>query len=412
MGREVFSHLAHTMNAKTPTQKTAATSTPAAAPTGSQPEELKKVTTPVEDPGADVEITAADVGAALEQLSEAPKADKQDDASETETAEAATAEAGDDATNAAGDETDDDESAESEEETGAGDATADASGADDDSDEAAAADDESATEGNEESPKNTAKQRISELVSRAKVAEENLAKANERLAAVEAESSGRLDAGTLEHIDSLADLAQKRSKLVKLHQWALKNQQGGELPTADGKVLTYDAEGVSTLLSSTFELIHEALPAREQYLREREKADAAAVTAYPWLKDTRNPQAKQVQAAIEAMPAIRRLGPNYRVVAADALIGQTFREAGIAVDGKLIERLKVELKTRKPAGAVKTATPVVSAVRKVPPVAPRGAGVVPARISANAVQAAAATKRLNKGDGNINDLTASIAAGL
>lgn len=399
------------MNAKTPTTKTAATSTPAAAPAGSPPAELKKVTTPVEDAGADVEITAADVGAALEQLSDAPKADNDDDAI-TETEEAATAKTADDATDEPATAAADDKSAESEEETEAGDAPADASGDDDDSDEAPAADEESATEGAEESPKNTAKQRISELVSRAKAAEEKLAAASERLAAVEAETSGRLDAGPLEHIDSLGDLAEKRSKLVKLHQWALKNQQGGELPTADGKVLTYDVEAVSNLLSSTFELIHEALPAREQYLREREKADASAVTAYPWLKDTRNPQAKQVQAAIEAMPAIRRLGPNYRVVAADALIGQTFREAGIPVDGKLIERLSAELKTRKPLLTVKTATPAAGAFRKVPPVAPRAAGMVPARVSASAVQAQSAAKRLRKGDGNINDLTASIAAGL
>lgn len=397
------------MNAKTPTTKTAASSTPAAAPTGSPPEEIKKVTAPVVDSGADAEITAADIGAALEQLSEAPKANKENDDSDDESTEAAPAEAGEDATDepatvAAT------ESAESEEEATAGDATADASGDDDDSTEATDAADEAAPEGDGESPKNSAKQRISELVSRAKAAEEQLAKASERLAAVEAETSGRLDAGPLEHIDSLADLAEKRSKLVKLHQWALRNPQGGELPTADGKGLAYDADGISNLLSSTFELIHESLPAREKYLRDREAADADAVSAYPWLKDTRNDQAKQVQAAIEKMPAIRRLGPNYRIVAADALIGQTFREAGIPVDGKLIERLKVELKARKPVAAAKTAP--ATAVRKVPPGAPRGAGVVPARVSANAAQAQATAKRLRKGDGNINDLTASIAAGL
>lgn len=400
------------MSAKTPTTNAAGSSTPAAAPTGSQPADLKKVTTPVV-PGADTEeITASDIDAALGQLSEASKADEDGDAPETETTQPATAEADgevDGATDAATT-----ESAESETEAGAGDATAEVSGDDDKSTDTTEAADEAAPEdGESPKPDNKAQQRINELVSRAKDAEQKLAKANERMAAIEAETSGRLDAGPLEAIDTLEALAKKRSNVIKLHQWALAHPQGGELPAPDGKSdpLVYDADGISRLLGGTFELVHETLPAREEYLRKREEADAAAVTAYPWLKDTRNDQAKQVQAAIESIPAIRRLGPNYRIVAADALIGQTFREAGIPVDGKLIERLKTELKGRKPGPTAKVVPPA-ALVRKTPPAAPGRPGVVPARVTANAAQAQATEKRLRKGDGNINDLASSIAVGL
>ncbi|MEO6569461.1 MAG: hypothetical protein ABIO94_11915 [Opitutaceae bacterium] len=404
------------MNAKPTTPKTAAPSTPAAAPAGSLPEENPKlVATPGQ--GADAEKNTDeifDIASALGQLSEAPAADGESDDETPPGAEETPA------TGAA-----DTPPAESEAETEAGDAPADATGDVDNSPEAPEAAAEAAPEGDEETPSNEnapvtpgtpAEKRIHELLARSKTAETELAQARESLAALEAVSNGTLEPGVFEHIDTIADLSKKRSNIVRLHQWALAHRDGGELPAPDGKSanLVYDADGVAGLLSNTFQLIHEALPAREQYLREREQADAQAVTAYPWLKDTRNEQTMQVQKVIEKMPAIRRLGPNYRIVAADALIGQTFRAAGIPVDQKLIARLQAELKTRPTSpGAKRPAAPAEAApVRRIPPAAPRGAGVVPARVNAATVQAQAATKRLNKGDGNVNDLTASIAAGL
>lgn len=260
--------------------------------------------------------------------------------------------------------------------------------------------------------KTATEKRFGELTARAKSAEEALAKTREQLAARDAEAAGRMKPGVLDHIDTLAQLGQQRSSLVRLHQWALTHPTGGELPNPDGKgePITYDAEQVQQLLGETFALVHEAVPQREQFLRDRERSEAAAVDFYPWLKDTRTGAGAQVQAAIEAMPALRLLGPHYRTVAADGLVGQMLREAGIKVDGKLVERLKRELATAAKPGA-KPGAPA-SLPRRLPPQAPARAGILPTRLGNRGAEAQAAGKRLSKGDGNVRDLAASIAAKL
>lgn len=358
--------------------------------------------------------TAADVAAALGQRSEAPETAKP----EGEEAEPGT-EGGD------GDEPEQPESGAAkkpEADAGESDEPAAPEGEDaagEPGDPETTEDPAEAPEGEEpekpETPaeKPAAEKRIGELTARAKTAEEALAKTREQLAAVTASQSGQLAPGVLEQIDSLDALAQQRTSLVKLHQWALTHPQGGELPNPSGKgdPIVYDAEAVQKLLGDTFELVHETIPQREKYLVAREQSESAAVNFYPWLKDTRTGPGAQVQAAIEAMPALRLLGPHYRTVAADGFVGQLLRESGIKVDGKLIERLKREQTTRKAAGASPAATaPVIP--RRPPPQAPARAGVMPSRLGNRGAEAQSASKRLSKGDGNVRDITASIAAKL
>jgi hypothetical protein len=163
--------------------------------------------------------------------------------------------------------------------------------------------------------------------------------------------------------------------------------------------------------AQTEEVIYQHVPARERFLRERAAMDAKAVDAYPWLKDTRNGAGAEVQGVIEAKPALRLLGPEYRLIAADALIGQQLRAAGITVDAKLIDRLKTE--AGKPvAASQRPTTSTQPVVRKTPPAAPRTPGVVPARVQPREAQSRAASKVLSKGDGNVKDLASAIAARL
>lgn len=251
--------------------------------------------------------------------------------------------------------------------------------------------------------------RIDELTARSKEAEDRLAKANERLAAIEAEQSGRYDPGVLEHIDSAEELAKHRQQIIALRQKLLRNPNGLTLPDPNDKTKTveYDQAGVADMLAQTETLVLDAIPARERFLIERQKFDAAAVDAYPWMKDTRQGAGAQVQQVIEKNPTLRRLGPNYRLIAADALIGQMVREHGIQVTPQLLERLAKEVTAKKAPASVAAAQP-----RRIPPPAPSRAGVIPPRQSNKAQQNAGAVKRVQQGDGNANDLADMIAAGL
>lgn len=393
------------MDANTKTPKSAASSKPAAQPSGSQPDVEKPAVAAAQAAGADLgtdaeQVTESDILSALGQLSDDPKTEQPAKPTKVEEPEEpipaveepqqpeeeVPGESGElgDTPAASGDD--------------AGTTPSESDNSETPPEEPAAGDD----------PKkvSAAQQRINELTARAKASEEAHAKDRERLASFEAASSGRLDAGVLDHVDTIEGLAQHRQQVVALHQKLLKSPQGIDLPDPNqkGSVIHYDAEGVADLLGQTFMLVHEAIPSREQFLKSRGEADAAAVNAYPWIKDTRQGQGAQVQAAIEKNPGLRRIGPNYKLVAADALIGQTLREAGVSVTPQLIAKLKQE--SSKPVRT--TATPAVA--RKAPPPAPARAGVIPPRTTPRTAQTSAADKRLRAGNGNVNDLTASIAA--
>jgi phage tail protein X len=401
----------------TPSQKTAAISKPAAAPAGSLPGEekpTKVAPAAAADTGTDAEsVTESDVLLALGQRSDGPKT-----GDEAEEAEAEAKPEGDKPEGeAAAAEAEAETPGESKEEAApSGD---DAAGASGDVETTPKDEGGEAPAGGEKPADGAAKppvqRRIDELTARVKEAEASLAQANERLASFDADNAGRFDAGALEHIDSLDALARQRHEIVALHQKLLRAPQGIELPDPKekGKTVQYDADGVADLLGQTFALLHDSIPAREQFLRARETHDAAAVNAYPWLKDSRQGPGAQVQAVIQANPGLRHVGPNYRLVAADALIGQTLREAGIAVTPQLVARLKGEGQSAKSQGAKGPgAGAAPSTIRKQPPASPARPGVLPARGTTRDAQGGSADRKMRRGDGNINDVAASIAARL
>jgi len=390
------------MNA-TNQSKSAATSTPAAAPAGSPPVVEQK-------PGAIAEDDAPfDVMGALNRLSDGSnkpgeaKAESEDRTAEgseetPESTEAATPEA-------------EAEPAEAEAESAPIGDDAPATTASEDKTKPAAEEPAEAETAETPAEKTALQKRFDELTAHRHELESSLAQARERLASYDAAAKGKFDPGALEHVDSIETLATERQQLTRVQQWALAHPEGGEMPPAEinGTPVNYEPEQVRALLARTSELLYQALPAREQFLRAREQADAQAVSAYPWLKDTRTGAGAQVQAIIEATPGLRRLGPNYRTIAADALIGQTLREAGIAVDGKLVDRLKAE-RTTVDGGRKTVDGKSTPAVRKVPPAAPSRPGTVPGRVVPREAQQRAASKALSKGDGNVNAVAAAIAA--
>jgi hypothetical protein len=402
------------MSAKQTNEKTAAPSTPAAAPAGSPPGADKTATpvkTSVPTTGADPEtVDESDILSALGVPSEPPQA-KDDEGNDGEVV----VDPPKDPNAPAELEADAELPAETDEPSGDDDKTdpnkddTDDAAAEVETDEAEEVDPEKEPE---VKPPSASQKRINELSARSKSAEASLAKAQERLASFEAETSGRLDAGVLEHFETADALAKQRSQVVALHQRLLRNPQGIELPDATDKtkIVSYDSDGVAELLSQTAWLLHEGIPKQEQYIAKRDQYNASAETQYPWLNDSRTEQGAKVQAVLTANPGLKRIGPNYRLIAADALIGQTLREAGVAVTPKLIAQLKAG--TTVAAAGKPVTTTTAPRPRVIPPAAPARAGTIPVRQSVRESAGTAADKRLSKGKGSVNDLAASIAARL
>lgn len=385
------------------TPKSAA-SAPAAAPSGSQPSDTQAANT-------EQEVGEVDILAALAQISAEPNKPKAEASSDDDAEPIAQPTAEDDG------ETDESPATEATDETPTDDAPAGDPASDevsaDESPEAAAATPPASTE-----PKRDGRNdRIDELTARAKTSEANEAQLSERIAFLEAQASGELLPGQLDHIDTPADLRKQREQVLQLRQRLFRSPNGMELPDpkTPGKTIAYDSDQVADLLAQTDRLVLEDIPSRERWIAQRDQADAAAKTAYPWLGDVRSGYGAEVQKVIQAQPALRKVGPNYRLIAADALIGQSLRDAGVAVTPELVARLRAEA-ARKPNGA-KIAAPakpvtVPAPVRRVPPAAPSRAGVIPARSTVQSSVRRQAEQRLQKSTGGVDDVARLVAAGM
>lgn len=250
--------------------------------------------------------------------------------------------------------------------------------------------------------------RINELTARAKTAEEQLAAANEQLAAYRARDEGALTPDVLDHVETLEDLATAQKRYNALLSWAIQNPDGGKLGDKE-----YTAEEVRMLHAEAQSLINEAIPQRRDYIAKRSEFDREAVNFYPWLKDTTKGAGALVAQAIKEMPLLRKM-PNYRLAVADAVVGQALRHAGVQLTDTLLKRLADEARARG-KGAPAAKQPAAAAARSgpaKPPGAPAKAGVLPPRLSPRAAAAKAASQRLRRSQGTEDDLAESIASKL
>lgn len=271
-------------------------------------------------------------------------------------------------------------------------------------------------EGEASKPKHDGVQeRINELTSRAKGAEEQLASVKEQLAAYRARDEGALTPDVLDHVDSPEELAKAQQRYSALLQWAIKNPDGGKLGERE-----YSPEDVRSLHAEVQTLITDALPARRDYLAQRQQAERDAVDFYPWLKDTTRGAGQLVHQSIQQIPILRKL-PNHRLIVADAVVGQALRQGGVQLTGELLKRLSDEVKAaQSKQGKGKAApakpqgqTPSIAARPQAkPPASPGRAGVLPPRQTPRAAAAKAAGQRLRQGTGSEDDLADSIASKL
>lgn len=339
------------------------------------------------------DVTAADIRAALGlPPAGAPAADDADDAGDEdlspEERSAAEAElAADDDTEASGEEADADD-----------DAAAPAAEASAPAEEPAAApvaDDAAAKE----------------LQAKLTAAENEAAALRERLAAREAADAGRTDPQVLEGITDFEGLAKLRKQAVDTYTWAIRHPEGAEIPDGKGGTVTFTREQMLATAAEAFATVHERIPGREAYLRDAAAREGEALNAYPWLKETARGLGAEAAKILSAAPGLRR-APEHKLIAADAALGARLRSAGITVNDTTLTRMIEAAKAAQPAAATTTAARPAATAPRVPPSAPRAAGVVPPRTRGNEVAVRAAQKRLASGGGKLTDLTASIAAKL
>lgn len=188
-------------------------------------------------------------------------------------------------------------------------------------------------------------------------------------------------------VTDAGELAARELSLGRLHAWALRNEDGGKIGDHD-----ISRQEALELKASTWEALHQHIPARRQHLAAVAHAEGEAVTAYPALKDPASAESKAVAQFLTENPALRKL-PNATLIAADAAIGRLTR-------------------TSKPKAGQPAAAP---APRQQPPRAPASAarpGVLPPRTSPRASDLKSASERLSKGTGTVDEIASVIAASL
>lgn len=401
------------MSAEKTIIKAAAPSKPAAAPSASQAKGNKGTDTGKQE--IDYDLPSAEEIAAHLPIEPAKGTEDDDEETEAETDETTetTAEKPEVKDEAEADETEDSEkSDESEDDAEKGDKTAEESGEDEEKSEDEEAEKTDEAEKDEAAPDKTrSQQRIDALTARAKTAEEETARLREQMA--EANFQPTSASGPLAKIDRVADLEATAANELRLHTWALRNEgnaDGADLPDGKGGTVHFEAEQIRQIKANTFENLYQHVPARRAYLAEKTQRENEATQAYPWLNRIKEGDGAAVQQMIESRPYLRQ-GADYRLLAADAVVGAKLRAAGVKLDDRSIALL-----TKGKGSNVKTQTP--TEVKKTAPVVRRTApsparpGVLPNRLDRREAMARAADKHMASSDGNLDSIANSIAANM
>lgn len=137
-----------------------------------------------------------------------------------------------------------------------------------------------------------------------------------------------------------------------LWRWAKTHPNGGTLKDAQGNDVEITAERALEMVVQEEEFDRFHAPARRQLLKDRATQDAAAVQAFPWLKNKASRGSVEIEAMLRRTPALRSV-PSIKLILADHL---THRAARLA-----------KTKTPTPGKAVVPVAPSTPAGRNPPP---------------------------------------------
>lgn len=269
-------------------------------------------------------------------------------------------------------------------------------------------------------PKSRTQKRFDELTAARKDAEREAATLREQLAAASHKAPDPLNPFAL--VDTEADLETAVEREEQFMEWIMGNEsnpEGADLPDGKGGTVHFEPEQLRQMKVNTYRVLRGAEKRRE-FLREKATRETAAVASYPWLRSTKEGPGAEVQQLIEARPYLRQ-SPDYKLLAADAVIGAKLRAAGLKLDEKGIAALlkgkplaATAPKAAGPAGALALATArtlPAAPIRRAGPT-PGRPGTLPARLSGREAAQRNAGKALQASGGDLDSVSTSIAAKL
>jgi hypothetical protein len=259
--------------------------------------------------------------------------------------------------------------------------------------------------------------RIDEITAAKSEAERQVAELREQLAAANHKPLDPTNPFSL--VDTEADLDAAVEREQQFMEWIYANEsnpEGADLPDGKGGTVHFDLEQIRQMKVNTYRVLRTA-DKRREFLRDKSQREAVAAEAYPWLRSTKDGLGAEVQQLIEHRPQLRQ-SADYRLLAADAVVGARLRQAGVKLDERGLAALtkgKAIMATSgtAPAGAAamaaaRTSTPPV---RRTAP-SPGRPGNLPPRLAPREAAARQAGKALTQSDGALSSVSDSIAVKL
>jgi hypothetical protein len=161
----------------------------------------------------------------------------------------------------------------------------------------------------------------------------------------------------LGHVYTYQDLEERLAATKATRDWAWQNLDGGLVQTnkETGETRELSGQEVKQLLSLSNRMIDEHIPRRKAYLDARIDFDRQADTYYPELKKSDSSLSRTVTAWVKAAPEVTRF-PDFRLIIADALVGQKLRMSRLATktNGSSGSRISPTLAAPSPSAAPRT----------------------------------------------------------
>jgi hypothetical protein len=153
------------------------------------------------------------------------------------------------------------------------------------------------------------------------------------------------------------DLEERLAATKATRDWAWQNLDGGLVQTnkETGETRELSGQEVKQLLSLSNKMIDEHIPRRKAYLDARIDFDRQADTYYPDLQKSDSNLSRTVAAWVKAAPEVTRF-PDFRLIIADALVGQKLRMSRLATksNGSSGSRVSPTLAAPSPSAAPRT----------------------------------------------------------
>lgn len=135
----------------------------------------------------------------------------------------------------------------------------------------------------------------------------------------------------LAQISSYEDLEQRLIDAKRAKTWALENLDGGhvEVNRETGETRELSGQEVKKLLALSDQLITDHIPRRKAYLDARIDFDRQADTYYPDYRKPDSELSRTLNAWVSMFPEMTKF-PDFRLIVADALVGQKIRFGRLA----------------------------------------------------------------------------------